>query len=57
MSKVIRLGHTDLKSLFSAFEESLMNNILMQNRINIKRAGDGFSCFITSFKDYRTILK
>ena len=51
MSKVMRLGHTDLKSLFSAFEDNLMNNILIQNNINIKSAGDGFSCFITSFKD------
>ena len=56
IKSVMRLGQTDLKSLFKLMVESLISKILMQKRINIKSAGEGLSCFMTSFKDYKTVL-
>lgn len=49
-------GHIDLNILLRDVWESLMNNILMQKSINIRRAGDEFSSFMTSFKNNSTVL-
>lgn len=56
INKVISPGHMYLKSLFKEACESLTKRILMQNNIRIKSAGEGFSSFMTSFKDYMTVL-
>jgi hypothetical protein len=42
MSRVIKLGQKDLNILFRAVSESLINNILIQKSIRIRRAGEGF---------------
>lgn len=56
ISKVMRLGQKDRNILLRDVSDNLITNIRMQNRIRISRAGDGFSDFITSFKDSRTTL-
>jgi|JI7StandDraft_1071085.scaffolds.fasta_scaffold1696021_1 hypothetical protein len=47
MSKVIKLGQNDLNILFKAVYDNLINKILIQNRISIRSAGEGFYDFIT----------
>ena len=51
ISKVIRLGQTDLKSLFKLIAESLMSRILIQKRMRIRSGGEASSCFMTSLRD------
>lgn len=52
----INPGQMDLKTLFKEVCESLIKRIRMQNNINIRRAGEAFSSFITSFKNTRTVF-
>lgn len=56
ISSVIRLGQKERNILLRAPSDSLINRILMQNKIRISRAGDGFSDFMTSLSDSSTIL-
>ena len=54
ISRVIRLGQMDLNIRFKEVSDSLMNKILIQKRMRIRSAGEGFSDFITSFRDSST---
>jgi hypothetical protein len=56
MRTVIKLGQTERKSLLRVMVESRIRRILMQNKMRMRRAGEGLSCFMTSFKDYNTVL-
>lgn len=56
MSRAIRLGQMDLNILLRAFYDNLINSTLMQNRMRIRRAGEGFYAFITLLNDSSTTL-
>lgn len=54
MSRVMRLGQTDLNNLLRLIAESLISRIRMQKRMRMRRAGGASSCFITSLRDSST---
>lgn len=51
----IRPGQMDLNILFREVWESRMNRMRIQNNIKIKRAGEEFYYFITSFRNKSTV--
>lgn len=55
ISRVMRPGQTDRKSLLSETGESRMKRIRMQKRMRIRSAGEGFSSFMTSLSDSSTV--
>ena len=47
INNAIRLGQIDLKIRLRVLSDSLIKSILIQNRIRISNAGEGFYYFIT----------